>query len=440
MKSDILDSVISQAKNRCDAFELYARDSNGLSASYDKGKFRTFEKEAFLGASIRAVKDGRIGFATGAGPSGTATILDSALSIAPWGGELDYTFSPKSAATNSDPYDPEIERVTPSDMEELGHFARDLMKSLAPDGSYVGAISCSHGNARIVTSEGQDIARRGTSAAFYAGAELISEGDFLTIYDSIASNRRITKAEIEASVRRAAAEFADARTVAPLKAGTYRVLFTPRCMSDILTPIKVSVNGTNVDKKISRWGEALGTRVLDSRITITDDPAHPDGTGSGAYDGEGMPTVRRKIIDAGTLTGFIHSRMTAAHCGHQPTGNGQRGVETIAKPGFHNFIVDAGDASLEDQMRELGNGLMVDTLIGSFTSNFLAGQCSGGILIGYLVRDGKRVGRVKNAAINVNTFDLLNGSLVSLSKERKWCGGAQLMPYALVDGVAVSAR
>jgi len=440
MKSAMLDKVISEAKAKCDAFELYARDSNGLSVSYDKGQFRIAEKEAFLGASIRAVKGGRIGFATGAGPEGTADIVETALAIAPWGGELDYTFTPKGVATNSDPYDPAIERATPESLEELGHYAKTLMQELAPDGAYLGSVSASHGAARIVTSAGQDIVRRGTSSAFYAGAELISEGDFLTIYDAIASNRMITKSQVEASVRRAAEEFHAARSVSPLVAGKYRVLFTPKCMSDILMPVKASVNGTNIDKKVSRWGEALGTKVLDSRITITDDPTNPDGVGSGAYDGEGMPTHVRSIIDAGVLKGFLHSRMTAAHCGHEATGNGQRGVESIARPGFHNVVMEAGDTSLEQQMKDLGEGLMVDTLIGSFTSNFLAGQCSGGILIGYLVRDGKRVGRVKNAAINVNTFDLLNGALVSLSKERKWCGGQQYLPYALVDGVAVSAR
>lgn len=439
MKSQILDTVIDEARERADAFEIYARESTGLSANHQKGKFHIFEREAFHGVSARTVRDGKIGFATAAGPEATRNVVDTALRIAPWGGEFDYTFAEAAPAVVAEQYDPRIEKLTPDDISRIGANAKALLGELAPEAAYMGGVSCSYGRARIVTSAGQDVIRRGTSFGFYAGAELNSEGDFLTVYEQVASNKLIDAAAIETCVRRVASEFHAARVVTPLKAGKYRVMFTPGCLSDILTPIKVSVNGTNIDKKLSRWGESLGKQVLDSRISLTDDPSHAEGPGSSVFDGEGMPTRVRSIIQDGVLTGFIHSRMTAAHCGHEPTGNGQRGVESIARPGFHNLVMAGGEMTLDQMTEELGEGLLIEDLIGVFTSNFLAGQCSGGIMLGYLVRDGKRVGRVKNAAINVNTFDLLNGALVGLSKDRKWTGG-QLLPWALVDGVQVSSR
>ncbi len=440
MQAPEIDHLVADARNRADAFEIYARTANGFSIEYDKGQFQKIEREAFVGASVRAVKNGRIGFATGTGAEGIAGTLDTALRIAPWGGEFDYTFAPKAEGREDHYYDKSVEDLSAEDLARMGSDAKELLAELVPDAAFMAGVSASHGAARIVTSEGQDIVRRGTNCGFYVGCELNGEGDFLSVYKSINSNRRITAADAEAATRDAADEFRASRNVTPLAAGKYRVLFTPKCMSTILTPVKVSINGTNIEKKTSRWVESMGQRVLDARITLQDDPRHPEGCGSTAYDGEGMPTERRMIIERGVLRGLVHSRMTAAHCGQDATGNGQRGVESIARPGLHNLVMDAGDRKSSEMLAELDNGIVIDTLIGSFTSNFLAGQCSGGIMLGWLVKDGRRVGRVKNAAINVNCFDLMGGQLVGLSSDRDWVGGQELLPWMLVDGVAISSR
>ena len=98
-----------------------------------------------------------------------------------------------------------------------------------------------------------------------------------------------------------------------------------------------------------------------------------------------------------------------------------------------------GDATLAKLMKEAEGGLYIDQMLGTFTSNFLAGQVSGNVSLGYAIKGGERIGRVKNCALNVNTFDLLKSHIVGISKDRKWVGSAYL-PYVLVEDVAISAR
>jgi predicted Zn-dependent protease len=84
-------------------------------------------------------------------------------------------------------------------------------------------------------------------------------------------------------------------------------------------------------------------------------------------------------------------------------------------------------------------GLYVHEMLGTFTSNFLAGQVSGNVSLGFVVQDGRRIGRVKNCALNVNGFDLLKSQIVAISKQREWVG-SRYLPWLLVEGVAISAR
>ena len=110
----------------------------------------------------------------------------------------------------------------------------------------------------------------------------------------------------------------------------------------------------------------------------------------------------------------------------------------MPQPGLHNLVMEAGKDDLNGLMKQAEGGLYLSQLLGSFTSNFLAGQVSGNISLGFLVKDGQKVGRVKNCAVNVNSFDLLKGNIVGISKQREWVGN-RLLPWMLVEGVPISA-
>ena len=107
-------------------------------------------------------------------------------------------------------------------------------------------------------------------------------------------------------------------------------------------------------------------------------------------------------------------------------------------PGFHNIVMEGGEDSLESLYAQVNNGLCIDRMLGTFTSNFLAGQVSGNISLGYKVADGKRLGRIKDAALNINTFDAFTSKIVGISSERHWVGKC-LLPYVLLEDVVISA-
>ena len=66
-------------------------------------------------------------------------------------------------------------------------------------------------------------------------------------------------------------------------------------------------------------------------------------------------------------------------------------------------------------------------------------QVTGNIALGYLVENGKKVGRVKDCMFSLNVFNHLKTNLLALTKETKSLGGL-ILPYCLIGGVSISGR
>jgi len=84
-------------------------------------------------------------------------------------------------------------------------------------------------------------------------------------------------------------------------------------------------------------------------VTIIDDGTRPKSMRSRPFDGEGVPTQRRVIVDKGVLKGFMYNTIVAKRAGVKSTGNASRGGFTsVPGIGAHNFYMEAGKSSPQD--------------------------------------------------------------------------------------------
>ncbi|MBK8205362.1 MAG: TldD/PmbA family protein [Planctomycetes bacterium] len=422
-----------------DAYEMYKSEGTSLSVSFENDRLNEIRQGESYGISIRAVKQGKIGFSYSSKPDEIDHVAQSALRMAPWGKPYDYEFAAKADSGHTRPYDPACGEISVERSVELCENVKDIIKSIDPEATADVSIRGGLNATRIATSRGQDCREDESGFGYFVSARISEEGNFLTVYRGRGSARVIADEEILEQARETGEEFKIARKLLPFSRGKYRVLFAPHAVADLLLPIAVGVNGMNIARKTSRFVDSLGEELFDKRISLEDDPFHPDAPSGALYDGEGVPAQKRPIIENGVLKGFVHTLSTAQKCGHAPTGNGQRSVSSQPSPGLHSVIMAAGDTELDQMYRDAEGGLCVSQLLGTFTSNFLAGQVSGNVSLGFLVRDGRRAGRVKNCALNVNSFDVLKSQVVSVSKQREWVGG-EYLPWLLIDGIGISAR
>jgi PmbA protein len=154
------------------------------------------------------------------------------------------------------------------------------------------------------------------------------------------------------------------RRLNPRKLDTTKVpvMFEPRAATSFLGHF--AINGKSIARGTSFLKDKNGQAVFAPGITIIDDPLRRRGLRSRAFDGEGLPTVRRALIDKGILTGFVLDLATARQLRLAPTGTATRGGSGLPSPSTSNLHLAAGSKTPEEMMAEIGTGLYVTSLIG----------------------------------------------------------------------------
>ncbi|MBT5319266.1 MAG: TldD/PmbA family protein, partial [Chloroflexi bacterium] len=139
---------------------------------------------------------------------------------------------------------------------------------------------------------------------------------------------------------------------------------------------------------------------------IVDGGAIPGLRGSMSYDDEGTPTKRSDLIRDGVLVGRLHSRETAAKMGEAPSGNA-RAISYNHPPivRMTNTIIEPGEASLEDLLEGVDDGIYVRNWYGGMTSMEMFTFSSGEA---YQIRNGRIEEMVRPVMLSGNVFKTLN--------------------------------
>ena len=95
--------------------------------------------------------------------------------------------------------------------------------------------------------------------------------------------------------------------------------------------------------------------------------------------------------------------------------------------------------ALDVLLRSLGPELSGDELIGVGQGNISSGAFSHPVALAYRVEGGQITGRVKDAAIAGNAFDLLK-RIKAIGRDGKWCGATRYVPPMVFEDVNVAGR
>lgn len=215
--------------------------------------------------------------------------------------------------------------------------------------------------------------------------------------------------------------------------GTYPVLFDERVASSLIGHLLGAVNGNAIARGASFLRSALGEAVLPDHLSLIEDPHRPRVGGSRPFDGEGLPTQRRKIVDNGILQGWTLDLATARKLGMAPTGNAGRGTSSGPSPTTWNVALTQGAASRDDLIREMGTGLLVTSMIGS-TINPNTGDYSRGAS-GLWVENGEITHAINECTIAGNLRDMLR-AMIPANDARPHL--SRVVPSLLVPGMTLA--
>ena len=159
-------------------------------------------------------------------------------------------------------------------------------------------------------------------------------------------------------------------------------------------------------------------------------------------DDEGTPARDVLMIDRGRLTGFMHSRETAARLGEAPTGNARAynpNDEPLVR--MRNTVILPGSAKLAAMIEGVDDGyLLMKTSNGQAdsTTEFMFG-----VTLAYEIRAGKIGRAVRNTTLSGSALKVLR-AVDAVSDDMHWdcsgyCGKKQPMVVSM-GGPALRTR
>lgn len=215
--------------------------------------------------------------------------------------------------------------------------------------------------------------------------------------------------------------------------GTYPVLFDERVSASIIGHLLGAINGSSIVRGSSFLRDKMGQQVLPEHLSIIEDPLRVRATGSRPFDGEGLVTQRRALVENGVLNGWVLDLATARKLGMESTGNAGRGTGAPPSPGVSNMYLTPGDKTQADLMSDMGTGLLVTGLIGS-TVNPNTGDYSRGAS-GFWVENGEIAYPVNECTIASNLIDMLLRIIPANDAEPH---KSRQVPSLLIEGMTLA--
>ena len=436
--------LIEAARRRADGgADAVWRRFERTTVAFEWGRLKSAGTTEEAGANLRVRYRGRVGVAgTTATDAAPDELVARALASAELGEELDLAFPAQAPLP---PLTTFFDRAANAPLDDLIGIGRSLLARLERDGCRVNvAIERETTATRVANTAGAGGEYRGTGCGVSADVWRIAGDDVLVVSDALEGADLPSDEALAALVVSINARLDHAlRVVAPPE-GALPVVFTPAGLSALMLPVTQGLSGKAVLQGISPLGAKVGEQVFDPRVSLTDDPLRVGRTASRPLDDECVPSRTTCLVERGVVRRFIYDLETAARAKTKSTGHGARGIFGKPVPAYTNIVLnDAGarHAPLPlggGLLGEIPEGLLVDELIGVGQGNVTGGAFSHPVALAYRIERGEITGRVKDAAVAGNAYELWK-RVAGFGNDARWTG-SRCAPSVLFEGVSVARR
>lgn len=395
-----------------DEAEVYIESARNLSIEVRNGDVETVEESSSQGVGFRVFKEGKMAFSHCNDFEDSS--LDNAISRAV--GFAGITTPDENNVLPEEMGITEVEGLYDSSiinvsMDEKIALAKEVEQMAMKDSRITKSAGSGYGEGEgaIYLSNSRGLSKNYKMSACSFGVSVVAEkGEQKSSGGEYCSRRFYADLKKPDEVAAKAAEDAysmlDPRMIKTQKA---TVIFDPDVSRSLLGGILAAVNGERVLQGASFLMNSIDKKIASELINLIDDGTRPKGMASRPFDGEGVPTQKRTIVEKGVLKGFMYNTIVAHRAGVKSTGNASRsGFTGIPGIGPHNFYMDKGESTPEEIIAATEKGLLLKGVTG-YGINPVNGNFSGGAS-GFWVEKGKIMFPVKGITIAGTASEMLN--------------------------------
>lgn len=426
--------------------EVYISEGEVFEVRISRQEIDGYELADNKGLGFRGFYNGKIGY------SYTEKISEDSVKLLVKGAienaeindntDDDVIFAGSEKYTPVDNVNPELESITEKQKID---FALSLeKKALAMDPRIKASQYCmfgtGSGTSYLSNTKGLDL----NSSGNYAYAILMvlaAENDvYSSGFDFIIDNdfSKFDADKIAGKAVGMAIDFLDAK---PVKSGSYEILIDGMVSANLLASVSGIFSARAVQKNLSLLKGKLGEKIASDCVTLVDDPFLKGGTKTASFDGEGVATKYKAIIENGILKTYLHNLKSSVKDGVESTGNASRGsYKSTIGISASNFYFKSGSKSVDELILGIEKGLYIVELEGMHSGfNPTSGDFSLPAK-GYLIENGKKVRAVNQITVSGNYYDVLK-SITALASDLKFAlGGGTGSPSMIAGEMAVAGE
>jgi PmbA protein len=419
-------------KSGAEAAEVYVSTSVSHPVFFEANRLKQLESIDSAGLGLRVWQDGRMGLVTAYGDVEPEELVQQALDLSVLNEPVEILLRDSTVLDYPKLYGQEVKV---EQMIDWGKIAIATVLEHYPEAICGADWDCSRETIRIINSKGLDCGYTDITVDGSLSAELTRGDDFLNVWYGQSERGDVPPDAIAQKVL----QYLDwAKQNAPAPSGKVPVIFTGKAADLLWGVVAIAMSGRQVQQKSTPWLDKIGQPVISELLTVTQQPNF--GIYSAPFDDEGTPIQAITWIDRGILQGFYGDLQTCQDLGIAATGNGFRGdLGNYPSPALFNFAI-AASQTIQGDIVELAatlkNGLIVDQVLGDDAD--ISGDFSINVDLGYRVKNGKIIGRVKDTMLSGNIYQALN-QVIAVGSDRHW-HGSLYTPAIIVEGLSVTSH
>ena len=413
-KQQFMDRLLAEAKAQdIDPAEVYFSAGSSFSAGAMNGNIDSYKVSTRQGLGLRGMYQGKMGYASTQAFDEEAIrqliegVKEGALLREDEGAEEIYEGDAEYPTVVS--YDETLAQVpATAKLDAVLAIEKAALESVDTVKQCEGTqLSTMSGEVYLRNSYGLNLQHKDNAFIAYTGA-IAKDGDSTSTGMAFKCGRDFAKLDVKKLGEEAAQEAASGLHAEPVPAGNYRMILRYDAMQSLLATFCGIFSAENAQQGLSLLKGREGEKIAADCVTLMDDPLLEGGFDSAPFDGEGVASKTKAVVENGVLKTLLHNRKTAKKQGVASTGNALRpGLSAPITVAPTNFFFKPGDKTLAELEADMSDGLVITDLSGLHAgANMTSGDFSL-LSKGYLLKGGKRVQPVEQITIAGNFYDVL---------------------------------
>lgn len=392
-----------------DEYEIYFMESDGISAETLKDEISSFSSAVSGGICFRCIVDGKIGNASTEllTKEEMAELVERAKNNAKYIENDDKAIIFKGS--------PEYAKISPvnmanSDAAKIKSVALELINKTYEQSEYITdgtqtyavqektkmILANSHG---LYLENEVGVCGALVQAVVSKDGESQYGGDIETGFDA-EKLEQLPKQAIDEALSKVGAK--------EIPSGKYDIIFDGKQMRALLSAFSSVFSGRNAYLGLSLLKGKEGEKIGADCLTLIDDPMYESSPMQTSFDGEGVATYKKNVIENGVLKTLLYDLASADKIGRESTGNGIRSSYSSAVSiSPYHFYIKGGEQSDEQLFESLGDGIYITELKGLHAG---ANAVTGDFSIesaGFEVKNGKIGSAIKSFTVAGNFFEFI---------------------------------